>query len=104
MIRYTGMDMNGKSFDSNNTPDKPLMPLQIGSGGAIMGFEDGIKQLPKGARARLYIPSVLGYGEMGSPPVIQPNQNLIFEVEIVDITSTPPPPPQMPPMDTSRGQ
>jgi FKBP-type peptidyl-prolyl cis-trans isomerase len=96
LVRYTGKDMTGKVFDSNNKPGGQLYPLQIGSGGAIMGFEDAVKQMPKGTKANVYIPSVLGYGEMGSPPVILPNQNLVFELEVVDITDNPPAP-QMPP-------
>lgn len=96
LLRYTGSDLNGKVFDSNTTPGKPLFPLQIGSGGSIIGFEDGVKELSKGGKAKLYVPSVVGYGEMGSAPVIQPNQELVFEVEVVDITKTPPPPPAMP--------
>lgn len=90
IVKYTGMDMGGKVFDTNNKPGGQLLPVQIGSGGSIIGFEDALRQLPKGTRARVYIPSVLGYGEMGSPPLIQPNQNLVFEIEVVDITDTPP--------------
>lgn len=99
MVRYTGMDLSGKVFDTNNKPGAPLLPVQLGAGGVIMGFEDAVRQLSKGAKARVYIPSVLGYGEMGSPPAIQPNQNLIFEIEVVDITNTPPQQ-QMPPVAT----
>jgi FKBP-type peptidyl-prolyl cis-trans isomerase len=105
LLRYTGMDLSGKVFDSNNTPGKPVLPLQVGAGGAIIGFEDAVRQLSKGEKARVYIPSVLGYGEMGSPPMIQPNQNLMFDIEVVDITSQPPvqqQPGQPVPNDTTR--
>lgn len=90
MVKYTGMDMSGKVFDTNNKPGGSLLPVQIGGGGSIIGFEDAVRQMPKGTKARVYIPSVLGYGEMGSPPLIQPNQNLVFEIEVVEITDTPP--------------
>lgn len=96
MVRYSGMDLSGKVFDSNNKPGAALLPVQVGAGGVIMGFEDAVRQLAKGGKAKAFIPSVLGYGEMGSPPAIQPNQNLIFEIEVVDITNMPPQS-QMPP-------
>jgi FKBP-type peptidyl-prolyl cis-trans isomerase FkpA len=105
MVRYTGKLLNGEVFDSNNKPGAPLLPMQVGAGGAIIGFEDGVKQLSKGTKANLYIPSVIGYGAQGAPPKIGPNQNLIFEVEVVDINDAPPAPPApsaMPPADSTR--
>ena len=102
MLRYTGKFLGGEEFDSNNKPGAPLLPLQVGAGGAITGFEDGVKQLSKGAKANIYIPSVLGYGAQGYPPKIAPNQNLMFEIEVVDISDKQPAPPTMPPADTTR--
>ncbi|HUC80194.1 MAG TPA: FKBP-type peptidyl-prolyl cis-trans isomerase [Flavisolibacter sp.] len=89
MVRYTGKDLTGKEFDSNNKPGGQLLPVQIGGGGVIPGFGDGVSQLSKGEKAVLYIPSVLGYGAQGMPPRIAPNQSLIFEIEVVDITDSP---------------
>jgi FKBP-type peptidyl-prolyl cis-trans isomerase FkpA len=100
-IRYTGRLFNGEEFDSNTKPGDQPMPVQIGSGSMIPGFEEGLSQLSKGEKAVLYVPSTMGYGERGSQPDmrtgqqrIKPNQNLIFEIEVVDITNaqqTPPP-------------
>ena len=56
-------------------PDAPMIP----------GFKEGIQQMNVGDKAVLYIPSALGYGERGYPPVIPPGSDLIFEVELVDI-------------------
>lgn len=102
MLRYTGKLLNGEVFDSNNKPGAPLLPMQTGSGGTIIGFEDGVKQLSKGAKANIYIPSVIGYGAQGMPPKIAPNQNLVFEIEVVDISDNPPAPPTMPQADSTR--
>lgn len=103
MLRYVGKDLKGNIFDATEKHGGQLLPLQIGAPGSIIGFEDGVKQLSKGAKANLYIPSVIAYGQQGNPPVIQPNQNLVFEIEVVDITDRRPSP-QMPPMpkDTAR--
>jgi FKBP-type peptidyl-prolyl cis-trans isomerase len=98
MLRYTGKDMNGKVFDTNNKPGAELLPVQLGAGGSIIGFEDALKGMPKGSRANVYVPSFIGYGAQGRPPLIQPNQNLVFEIEVVDISETRPgsSAPQMP--------
>lgn len=102
-IRYKGMNLAGEVFDSNTDGGKPVMPVQIGTGGMIKGFEDGIAQLTKGEKAIIYIPSVIGYGPQGNMPKIQPNQNLMFEIEVVDVTDTAPAQQPMPqqPVDTA---
>lgn len=46
---------------------------------------EGITALKMGDKAKIYIPSNLAYGEQGSPPIIGPYENLIFEVELVDV-------------------
>ncbi|HZH66658.1 MAG TPA: FKBP-type peptidyl-prolyl cis-trans isomerase [Flavisolibacter sp.] len=102
MLKYTGKDFAGKVFDTNDKPGGQLMPLQVGAGGTITGFQDGVKTLSKGEKAIIYIPSVIAYGAEGSPPAIQPNQNILFEIEVVDISDKQPAPPRMPQADTTR--
>ena len=81
------MHLSGEVFDSGT------YPLQIGSRGSIPGFEYGIKAMQKGGKAKIFIPSSLGYGAQGSPPTIKPNEILVFELELVDISNSPAPPP-----------
>jgi FKBP-type peptidyl-prolyl cis-trans isomerase len=89
-VRYKGSELGGESFDDNMKPGAQLYPLQIGSGGSIPGFEEGVKNLAKGTKARIFIPSMLGYGPNGQAPKIKPNENLVFDIEVVDVTDTPP--------------
>ncbi len=96
-VKYTGMNFGGKKFDSNiDTSFGHIDPMNIiiGQMGSIPGFEDGVKQIAKGGKVKVYIPSMLGYGMQGSPPAIKPYENLVFEIEILDITV---PKPQAPP-------
>jgi FKBP-type peptidyl-prolyl cis-trans isomerase FkpA len=91
-VKYTGMSFDGKKFDSNvDSSFGHIDPLKvvIGQRGSIQGFEDGLKQIAKGGKAKLYIPSMLGYGMQGAGGAIKPYENLIFEVEILDITDAP---------------
>lgn len=90
---YLGKTMDGKAFDSNTDPSfghtDPLLvnmtndPM-LGQG-VVPGMTDGLKLLNKGAKAKLYIPSPLGYGAMGSGDRIKPNSILVFDIEVVDI-------------------
>lgn len=86
-VKYTGKLLDGTVFDSNvDTSFNHTEPytLTLGAGGSIKGFDDGLKQLGKGAKGRLFIPSVLGYGTQGSGK-IKPNSSLIFEIEVLDV-------------------
>ncbi len=93
MLRYSGKNLQGKEFDANTKPGAELLSYQVGGGRMIPGFADAVKTLRKGARANIYLPSVIAYGAQGSPPAIQPNENIMFEVEVVDITDQRPAPP-----------
>ena len=53
----------------------------------ISGFREGLLSMKVGEKATYFIPAHLGYGERGYPPVIPPNSDLIFELEIVEIVS-----------------
>ena len=95
-VKYTGMNFEGTKFDSNvDTSFGHVDPyiFVIGQQGSIPGFEDAVKQLSKGGKLKAYIPSALAYGAQGSPPRIKANESLIFEIELLDIT-TPKPQPQ----------
>ncbi|HVM88137.1 MAG TPA: FKBP-type peptidyl-prolyl cis-trans isomerase [Puia sp.] len=94
-VKYTGYDFNGKPFDSNQDSAKQLQhhPLEAfqfraGVSGAIPGMVEAITEFKKGDKGKMYIPSMLGYGPQGSPPAIEPFENLVFDVEVVDISDT----------------
>jgi FKBP-type peptidyl-prolyl cis-trans isomerase 2 len=89
-MKYTGKSMDGKPFDSNVDSQfhhTELLPVQMWAPRVIPGWVDGLRMLSKGSKARFYIPSSLGYGTQGQAPAITPDENLIFEVEVVEVTS-----------------
>jgi len=95
-VDYTGKSLEGKPFDSSTdtsaqTMHHPLQPLSfaVGSGQMIPGFDDGILQLKKGAKATLIIPSSLAWGARGQAPVIEPNEVVVFDVHLLDISGKP---------------
>jgi len=104
-INYTGYSMDGKFFDSNIDSNKqvqkhPLSPFEFMAGvqGAIPGMLEAVTAFKEGGKGRIFIPSVLAYGAQGSPPVIKPYQNLMFEIEVTSVKDAPPQQemPQMP--------
>ena len=95
LVNYTGRTLDsGKVFDSNTDPKlrpgQPLQPLAVNIadlGGIIVGWTDALMQLKKGSKATIYIPSSLGYGVNGKGEKIKPNENLIFDIEVVDVVN-----------------
>lgn len=94
-INYIGQLLNGKVFDSSidsvakanniNQMGRKYEPLtfQIGAGQMIKGFEIAAKQLKKGGKAIVLLPSSLAYGgrRVGDIPPYSP---LLFTIEMVD--------------------
>ena len=52
----------------------------------IKGLNDGVMLLSKGERAKVNIPSQLGFGSVGVPGLVPPNSSLIYDVELIDYT------------------
>lgn len=89
-VNYTGRSLDsGKVFDSNIDPKfKHVEPLEVTMShlaNIIPGWTDALMQLKNGAKATIYIPSSLGYGKKGKLPGIRPNENLIFEIEVINM-------------------
>lgn len=79
---YKGTLIDGTVFDSSYDRGEPV---QFPVGEVISGWTEALQKMKVGDRWRLFIPANLAYGEKGSPPVIGPNEVLIFEVELINI-------------------
>ena len=82
-VHYTGRLLDGTVFDSSVERGEPTsFPLQA----VIKGWTEGLQLMKVGGKTVFFIPSNLAYGEMGTPGgPIGPNQDLIFEVELLGI-------------------
>jgi FKBP-type peptidyl-prolyl cis-trans isomerase FkpA len=96
-VDYAGYLLDGTLFDSsipeiakaNNIfseqrPYEPL-PVNVGMGQVIPGWDEGLLLLKKGSKAKFIIPSPLGYGENGAGSSIPPNSILVFDVEVKNV-------------------
>lgn len=84
-VHYKGSLTDGTVFDDSISRGQPI-DFPIGKGRVIAGWDEGILLLKEGGKARLVIPSELGYGEQGAGGVIPPNATLIFDVELVKVS------------------
>ncbi|AXT21240.1 peptidylprolyl isomerase [Flavobacteriaceae bacterium AU392] len=101
LINYAGYFEDGRLFDTclkdvakkngqyNEQRDKqngyaPFPMIYNETAGLVPGFREAMLNMKVGDKARVFIPSYLGYGPQGYGP-IPPNTNLIFDLEIVGI-------------------
>lgn len=81
-VNYAGSLMNGKEFDSSYKRDQPaVFPVNA----VIPGWTEALQLMKVGSTWEIYIPSNLAYAERGAPPMIGPDEVLIFKVELLGV-------------------
>jgi FKBP-type peptidyl-prolyl cis-trans isomerase FkpA len=81
-VNYHGWLDSGKVFDSSYERKEPIsFPLNR----VIKGWTEGMQLVGEGGMIELEIPSDLGYGDDGSPPVIPGKAKLHFLVELLKV-------------------
>ena len=79
---YRGTHLDGKQFDASDPAQGPLrFPVQQ----VIPGWQEALPLMSVGSKWRLWVPPDLGYGDEGSPPVIEPGEVLVFEMDLLEI-------------------
>lgn len=92
-VKYTGWLTDGTKFDSSyDHPGGEPIVFPYGARQVIPGWDTGFEGMHVGGKRRLFIPYQLAYGEAGRPPVIPAKADLIFDVELVSQSDTPPQP------------
>ncbi|WP_180059632.1 FKBP-type peptidyl-prolyl cis-trans isomerase [Acinetobacter sp. YH12128] len=81
-VHYEGRLIDGTVFDSSIARNQPAM-FQVSQ--VIQGWTEGLQLMKEGAKYRFFIPANLGYGQIGSADVIEPNSTLIFDVELIEV-------------------
>lgn len=75
-VNYTMKPYEGNVIDSQTSVEMPLHSL-------IPGFITALTSMPAGSKWDIYIPSTQAYGNKGAGSQIKPNQDIIFEVELI---------------------
>lgn len=82
VIEYVGHLLDGTEFGRSDPEEE--FSFQLGSGQVISGLDYGIRLMQEGEKAKLVIPSPLGYGyyQNGSIPSYS---SLVIEVELIEV-------------------
>ncbi len=81
-VSYTGWLSDGTKFDSSLDRGEPFEFI-IGAGRVIKGWDEGVLGMRVHGKRRLIIPPELAYGEEGWPPMVPPNAEVTFDIELL---------------------
>jgi peptidylprolyl isomerase len=85
IVHYVGVrSVDGTEFDNSYDSGSPL-PVTLGTGGVIAGWEQGLIGVRQGGRRQLDIPTELAYGDSPSGDIIQPGDALSFVIDVVAV-------------------
>ena len=86
-VKYVGAFYEtGEEFDSSwSRGADDTLPVTLGAGQVIEGFDQGITGMQVGGRRVVTIPSELGYGDADRGP-IPGGSTLVFVIDLVEVT------------------
>ncbi len=88
-INYEGRFLNGKFFDSTIKRNQPFQFVFGTEWQVVKGLEEAIGMMREGEKSLVILPSEMAFGSDGSSTgIIPPFTSLIFEVEILKVSSS----------------
>lgn len=82
-VNYKGTLLDGTVFDQSY--GKAPFTFNLGTGGVIKGWDQGVAGMKVGGKRALVIPASLGYGDKGSGSTIPGGATLKFDVELLSV-------------------
>ncbi|BBL85827.1 FKBP-type peptidyl-prolyl cis-trans isomerase (chromatophore) [Paulinella micropora] len=83
-VNYRGILEDGTEFDKRYARNP--FTFALGTGQVIRGWDEGLQGMRVGGKRILIIPPNLAYGSRGAGSSIPPDANLVYEVQLLDIT------------------
>jgi FKBP-type peptidyl-prolyl cis-trans isomerase FkpA len=88
-VNYTGWlydgaaaENKGRQFDTS--VGRGPLPVALGAGQVIAGWDQGLVGMRVGGLRRLVVPPSLGYGSQAQGP-IPANSTLVFDIELLSV-------------------
>ena len=82
-LHYAGFKMDGTILDNTYSRNQPAA-YRVGNKG-VLGWDELLPKLKEGGKATVFVPSALAYGEKGRAPKVEPNEDLVFYLEVVKV-------------------
>jgi len=81
-VHYNGTHIDGSVFDSSYDRGQPA---SLSLSQVIKGWQEAVPLMNVGSKYQVYVPAELAYGEKGAGHSIEPNETLIFDIELLGI-------------------
>jgi len=82
-LHYAGFKMDGTILDNTYSRNQAA-PYRVGNKG-VLGWDELLPKLKEGGKATVFVPSELAYGAKGKAPKVEPNEDLVFYLEVVKV-------------------
>lgn len=86
VARYRGTRLDGTEFDATDPQGEPAT-FRLRD--VVAGWREALPLMKAGTTWRIWLPPDLAYGAQGEPPVIEPNEVLVFELELIESKAGP---------------
>jgi FKBP-type peptidyl-prolyl cis-trans isomerase FkpA len=89
-VRYKGMLLDGTVFDQSDRGDGGKGTFKIlytHNAKLIRGWVEVLASMHEGEKVKILLPSSMAYGPYGAGKAIKPYTPLLFEIEVVKVTS-----------------
>jgi peptidylprolyl isomerase len=84
-VQYVGIGYESdEEFDSSWSHNAPFS-FTLGRGEVIPAWDQGIAGMKVGGQRELIVPPDLAYGAAGAPPAVEPNEALVFVVDLLGV-------------------
>jgi FKBP-type peptidyl-prolyl cis-trans isomerase len=81
-VNYKGSFPDGREFSNSFQKQEPL---ELKMDGTIKCWNEGLRKMKAGGKAKLVCPPEIAYGEAGAGDLILPYATLVFEVELLEV-------------------
>ena len=81
-VHYRGSKINGHEFDSSFARG---VPEEFTVDSVLKGWQEVLPLMKTGATWQIFVPPELAFGLRGNPPVVGPNEALMFDLKLVEI-------------------
>lgn len=88
--KYVQVKYTGKILTTDSVFQSNVYAFQLGKGGTIRGWEEGLLVFKQGSKGTLFIPGFLAYGKNPDPrSPFKPFEALKFDIELLKVSDQP---------------